>query len=135
MQSFGDTGLPFLSGAESPVVLDFMSSDYSNKDEKVISLRYDYDFKNVRLGETSLNGLRFMTRYAKGDDIDLLTYGDRRFEEESLEFELGYRVPEGPLKGLGLRTRFSHYRNDMPTNMTFHSANETRINVDYSFKF
>ena len=135
MQSFGDTGLPFLSGAESPVVLDFMSSDYSNKDEKVISLRYDYDFKNVRLGETSLNGLRFMTRYAKGDDIDLLTYGDRRFEEESLEFELGYRVPEGSLKGLGLRTRFSHYRNDMPTNMTFHSANETRINVDYSFKF
>ncbi|WP_421020987.1 OprD family outer membrane porin, partial [Klebsiella pneumoniae] len=79
----------------SPVVLDFMSSDYSNKNEKVVSLRYDYDFKNVRLGETSLNGLRFMTRYAKGDDIDLLTYGDRRFEEESLEFELGYRIPEG----------------------------------------
>ncbi|MDU5864223.1 MAG: outer membrane porin, OprD family, partial [Acinetobacter sp.] len=27
------------------------------------------------------------------------------------------------------------YRNDMPTNMTFHSANETRLNVDYTFKF
>lgn len=135
MQSFGDTGLPFLSGAESPVVLDFMSSDYSNKDEKVYSVRYDYDFKNVRLGETSLNGLRFMTRYAKGEDIDLLSFGDQRFEEESMEVELGYRVPEGRLKGLGLRTRFSHYRNDMPTNMTFHSTNETRINVDYSFKF
>ncbi|MFH4090655.1 outer membrane porin, OprD family, partial [Acinetobacter baumannii] len=24
---------------------------------------------------------------------------------------------------------------DMPTNMTFHSANETRLNVDYTFKF
>ncbi|HAV3852473.1 TPA: OprD family porin, partial [Acinetobacter baumannii] len=43
--------------------------------------------------------------------------------------------PEGKLKGLGMRARFSHYRNDMPTNMTFHSANETRLNVDYTFKF
>lgn len=135
MQSFGSTGLPFLSGAESPVVLDFMSSDYSNKDEKVYSVRYDYDFKNVQLGSASLNGLRFMTRYAKGEDIDLLKYEEQRFKEESLEFELGYRIPEGSLKGLGLRTRFSHYRNDMPTNMTFHSTNETRINIDYSFKF
>lgn len=48
MQSFGSTGLPFLSGTESPVVLDFMSSDYSNKDEKVYSIRYEYDFKMRR---------------------------------------------------------------------------------------
>ncbi|MCT9189377.1 outer membrane porin, OprD family, partial [Acinetobacter baumannii] len=26
-------------------------------------------------------------------------------------------------------------RNDMPSNMTFHSTNETRLNVDYTFKF
>ncbi|WP_139162043.1 OprD family outer membrane porin, partial [Acinetobacter baumannii] len=53
MQSFGSTGLPFLSGTESPVVLDFMSSDYSNKDEKVYSIRYEYDFKNARIGDVS----------------------------------------------------------------------------------
>ncbi|WP_445115814.1 OprD family outer membrane porin [Acinetobacter sp. WZC-1] len=135
MQSFGSTGLAILSGTESPVVLDFMSSDYSNKDEKVYSVRYEYDFKDTRLGDVSLNGLRFMTRYAKGEDIDLLYYADQRFKEESVEFDLGYRVPEGMFKGLGLRARFSHYRNDMPTDMTFHSTNETRLNVDYSFKF
>lgn len=135
MQAFGSTGLPFLSGTESPVVLDFMSSDYSNKDEKVYSLRYEYDFKDARIGDVSLNGLRFMTRYAKGENIDLLSYGDQRFKEDSLEFDLGYRIPEGKLKGLGLRARFSHYRNDMPTNMVFHSTNETRLNVDYTFKF
>lgn len=135
MQSFGATGLPFLSGTESPVVLDFMSSDYSNKDEKVYSVRYEYDFKNVNVGDISLNGLRFMTRYAKGEDINLLNYGDQRFKEESMEVELGYRIPEGKFKGLGLRGRFSHYRNDMPTIMTFHSTNETRLNVDYTFKF
>ena len=135
MQAFGSTGLPFLSGTESPVVLDFMSSDYSNKDEKVYSLRYEYDFKNVKLADISLNGLRFMTRYAKGQDIDLLSYGDKRFKEESMELDLAYKIPEGKLKGLGMRARFSHYRNDMPTNMVFHSANETRLNIDYSFKF
>ncbi|MFU0502831.1 OprD family outer membrane porin, partial [Acinetobacter baumannii] len=71
-----------------------------------------------RIGDVSLNGLRFMTRYAKGEDIDLLQYGDQRFKEDSLEFDLGYKIPEGKLKGLGMRARFSHYRNDMPTNMT-----------------
>jgi hypothetical protein len=80
-----------LSGTESPVVLDFMSSDYSNKDEKVYSIRYEYDFKNARIEDVSLNGLRFMTRYAKGEDIDLLQYGDQRFKEDSLEFDLGYK--------------------------------------------
>ena len=124
-----------MSGTESPVVLDFMSSDYSNKDEKVYSVRYEYEFKNVNVGDISLNGLRFMTRYAKGEDINLLNYGDQRFKEESMEVELGYRIPEGKFKGLGLRGRFSHYRNDMPTIMTFHSTNETRLNVDYTFKF
>lgn len=135
MQSFGSTGLPFLSGTESPVVLDFMSSDYSNKDEKVYSVRYEYDFKDAQLGDLPLNGLRFMTRYAKGEDIDLLQYGDQRFKEESIEFDLGYKIPEGKLQGLGMRARFSHYRNDMPTNMVFHSANEMRFNIDYSFRF
>ncbi len=77
----------------------------------------------------------FMTRYAKGKDIDLLQYGDQRFKEESMEFDLSYKIPEGKLNDLGMRARFSHYRNDMPTNMTFHAANETRLNIDYSFKF
>ncbi|MFW1882829.1 OprD family outer membrane porin, partial [Acinetobacter baumannii] len=65
----------------------------------------------------------------------LRQYGDQRFKEDSREFDLGSKIPEGKLKGLGIRARFSHYRNDMPTNMTFHSANETRLNVEYTFKF
>jgi hypothetical protein len=111
-----------------------MSSDYSNKDEKVYSIRYEYDFKNARIGDVSLNGLRFMTRYAKGEDIDLLQYGDQRFKEDSLEFDLGYNSRR-QVKRLRNAGPLSHYRNDMPTNITFHSANETRLNVDYTFKF
>ena len=134
MQSFGDTAIPFLSGQESPVMLDLMSSDYSNKDEKVYYARYDLAFKGKKIADVPLDGLRFMTRYAKGVDVDL-NIDNQDFEEESIEAELAYQVPEGKLKGLGLRARYSHYRNDFPTNMTFHAANELRLNVDYTFKF
>lgn len=134
MQSFGDTGLIFLSGGESPVVLDFMSSDFSNKKERVYSLRYDYDFKDIVLGDMSLNGLKVMTRFANGENIDLNTYGDNH-EEKSMELDISYRVPEGSFKGLGLRSRFAHYRNDFPSNMTFRSQNETRLYVEYAYKF
>lgn len=134
MQSFGDSAIPFLSGQESPVMLDLMSSDYSNKDEKVYYARYDLSFNGKTLAEVPLDGLRFMTRYAKGVDVDL-NIDNQDFEEESIEAEIGYQVPEGKLKGLGLRARYSHYRNDFPTNMTFHSANELRLNVDYTFRF
>ncbi len=130
MKSFGDTALPTLSGGESPVFLDSMSADFSNKDEQVFHVRYDYDFK-----DTALNGLKFMTRYSKGVDIDLPKASDKDYEEHALDFDVSYRIPEGKLKGLNLRTRYSRYRNNMPANMTFRSDNELRVNVDYTWTF
>ena len=131
MQSFGDTAMPTLAGAEPAVFLDSMSSDFSNKDEKVYHVRYDYDFK-----DTPLKGLKFMTRYSKGVDIDIPRYGRDDFEQSALDFDLSYRVPVGKLEGLNLRTRFSRYRNDIPPQgMAFKSDNETRVNIDYTWKF
>ncbi|WP_343594638.1 OprD family outer membrane porin [Acinetobacter sp.] len=134
MQSFGDTGLIFLSGTESPVVLDFMSSDFSNHGERVYAIRYDYDFKDVMLGDYSLNGFKAMVRYGKGEHVNLNQYG-KGFEEKSTELDLSYRIPEGKLKGLGVRTRFARYRNNFPSNMTFRSQDETRLYVEYARKF
>lgn len=134
MQSFGDTGLVFLSGTESPVVLDFMSSDFSNHDERVYSIRYDYDFKDIMLGDYSLNGFKAMTRYGKGENVNLNQYGSN-LEEESIELDLSYRILQGKLKGLGFRTRFAHYRNNFPSNMTFRSQDETRLYVEYARQF
>ncbi len=131
MQSFGDTALPTLAGAEPAVFLDSMSADFTNKDEKVYHIRYDYDFKH-----TILNGLKFVTRYSKGIDIDLPQFGRDDFEQDAWDVDLSYRVPTGKLEGLAVRTRFTHYRNDMPaTGMAFRSDNETRVNIDYTWKF
>lgn len=130
MKSFGDTALPVLSGGESPVFLDSISADFSNKDEQVYHLRYDYDFK-----DTALNGLKFMTRYSKGVDIDLPKLSDKDYEQNALDFDLSYKIPKGKFTGLNFRTRFSRYRNDMPANVTFRSDNELRVNIDYTWTF
>lgn len=134
MQSFGDSGLIFLSGGESPVVLDFMSSDFSNHEERVYAIRYDYDFKDVKWGDYSLNGLKAMTRYGKGENVNFNQFG-KDFEEKSIELDLSYRIPEGMFKGLGFRSRFAQYRNNFPSNMTFRSQDETRLYVEYARKF
>ena len=76
-----------------------------------------------------------MTRYSKGVDIDLPKASDKDYEEHALDFDVSYRIPEGKLKGLNLRTRYSRYRNNMPANMTFRSDNELRVNVDYTWTF
>ncbi len=131
MQSFGDTAMPTLAGSEPAVFLDSMSADFSNKDERVYSARYDYDFK-----DTPLNGLNFMTRYTKGVDIDLAKLGDENYKQRALDTELNYRFKEGALKGLNIRARHTRYRSDLPlTGQAFRPGDETRFNVDYTWKF
>ncbi len=131
MQSFGDTALPTLSGSEPAVFLDSMSADFSNINEKVYHARYDYDFK-----DTPLNGLKFMTRYSKGVDIEIRNLPGQEFEQEAIDFDLSYRIPTGKLEGLNLRARHSHYRNDIPpAGMAFRSDDETRFNIDYTWTF
>src|SRR5690606_6858572 len=95
MQSFGDTALPTLAGAEPAVFLDSMSADFTNKDVKVYHIRYDYDFK-----DTIVNGLKFMSRNSKVIDIDLPRFGRDDFEQDAWDVDLSYRVPTGKLEGL-----------------------------------
>lgn len=130
MQSFGETALPYLSGSEPMHFLDTLSTDLVNINERVYHLRYDYDFK-----ETVATGLKFMTRYSKGDNIELIGYGQQHFKESELDFELNYKVQQGIFKDLNLRARHSTYRNNMPSTMTFKPANELRLNIDYTWKF
>lgn len=131
MQSFGDTAMPTLAGSEPAVFLDSMSADFSNKDERVYSARFDYDFK-----DTPLSGLKFMTRYSKGIDIDLSKLVDEDYKQRALDTELSYHFNEGALKGLNLRLRHTRYRSDLPlVGQAFRPGDETRLNVDYTWKF
>ena len=73
--------------------------DFANKDEKSWQARYDYNFAGV-----GIPGLTFMTRYVKGDNIDLLTTSGEGKEWER-DMDIAYVFQSGPLKNLGVKWR------------------------------
>jgi hypothetical protein len=131
MQQSGDTAMVYLAGGEPVVLSDgTMSADFVNPDERTWALRYDYDFAAV-----GIPGLTGMLRYLHGSNIDLPRLGGSDMSESSKDLELSYVVQSGPVKGLGVRLRQNFYRNDLSSAATFRSDNETRVNVDYTWKF
>lgn len=131
MQSFGDTAMPVLSGTEAPGFYDSYSADFINPDEKALQFKYEYNFDN-----TILKGLLFTTRYTKGVDIKLPKISNDDFAEEAWDVDFNYRISLKKDQDLNLRTRYTHYRNDISSsNITFKPADETRFNLDYSWKF
>ncbi|MBD8682525.1 OprD family porin [Pseudomonas sp. CFBP 13719] len=130
MQQSGDTAMVYLAGGEPVVLSDgTMSADFVNPDERTWALRYDYDFAAV-----GLPGLTGMLRYLHGSHINLPRLGGSHLSESSKDVELSYVVQSGPVKGLSVRLRQNVYRNDLSAAATFRSDNETRINVDYTWK-
>ncbi len=125
----GDTAFPYLTGGETGLTIDTWTGEFLNAKERVYSARYEYDFKDY------VPGLRFMTRYTHGSNIYAPQLGGTDFEEDELDFDIGYTVQNGPLKNLGLRARYAIYDNDMPITANIKPANETRINIDYTWKF
>lgn len=128
----GDTAMPYLLGGEPFTFLDTWSTDFLNKDEKIYTLRYEYDFKDY------VPGLRMMARYTHGKDIDLtraLGAAGQDREETDIGAEVNYQLQSTPLKGLNVRLRYSDYDNDFGPTVTFKSAKETRVNLNYTWKF
>lgn len=125
----GSTAFPYLSGGETGLLIDTWPADFLNPKEKVYSLRYEYDFKNY------IPGLRFMTRYTWGNHIEAPRLGGYQLKEDELDFDLGYTIQQGPFKNLSLRARYAIYDNTMLANANIKPANETRINIDYTWKF
>lgn len=125
----GETAFPYLSGGETGLLIDTWTGEFLNPKEHAYSARYEYDFKNY------IPGLRFMTRYTRGNNIYAPQLGGTDFTEDELDFDIGYILQNGPLKNLGLRARYAIYDNDMPLTANIKPANETRINVDYTWTF
>lgn len=131
MQQSGNTAMVYLAGGEPVVLSDgTMSADFINPGESTWALRYDYDF--ATLGFPGLTG---MLRYLHGSHIDLPRLGGSDLSESSKDMELAYAVQSGPVKNLVLRLRQNFYRNNLSSAATFRSDNETRINIDYTWKF
>lgn len=126
----GDTGFPYLSGGEANTYIDAWATDFLNPNEKAWSVRYDYDFKN------QVPGLKLMTRYTKGTDIELINLKPgEELEERKFGIEVSYQFQNTPLKGLFVRLRHEDYKNDFGPKATFKSAKEQRVNIDYTWKF
>lgn len=128
----GDTAMPYLSGGETATYMDSWSTDFLNKNEKAYTVRYDYNFKDY------IPGLKFMTRFNRGHDINLdhiAGLENKKLNEQELGFDLIYQVQTGFLKGLNLRGRYANYDNNFGPKPTFKSADETRVNIDYTWKF
>lgn len=130
MRQTGDTAMVYLAGGEPNVLSDgTMSADFVNPKEQTWALRYDYDFAGL-----GIPGLRAMARYLHGSHINLPALGGDDLSESSKDFELSYAVQSGPVKGLALRLRQNFYRSDLSSAATFRSDNETRVNIDYTWK-
>lgn len=125
----GRSAFPYLSGGETGLLIDTWPGEFLNPKEKVYSLRYEYDFKNY------VPGLRFMTRYTDGSNIYAPKLGGTKLKEDELDFDLGYTVQNGPLKNLALRARYAMYDNNLSPASNLKPVNETRINIDYTWKF
>lgn len=117
----GDTGFAYLSGTD-PYLTNFVQiGDFANKDERSWQLRYDFNFAGL-----GLPGLTFMTRYLRGDNIDLLN-GQGNGKEWERDTDIGYVIQTGPLKNLGFKVRNGSFRSSFGNDI-----DETRVFATYT---
>ncbi|WP_163831979.1 OprD family outer membrane porin [Spartinivicinus ruber] len=108
--------------------------DFNFEDERSWQVRFDYDFSGV-----GIPGLNFMTRYIKGDNIDLdsslsnsalgISGESSRGEEWERDIEARYTLQNGSLKGMQFRLRLASLR----TNYDDRDRDEIRLIVNHSF--
>lgn len=131
MKLTGDTAMPYIAGSEPLVHTEgALSAEFLNPDERVWQVKYDYDFAGM-----GAPGLKGMIRYIKGTNISLPHLGGENLHEKTRDVELAYTVQGGLFKDVALRLRHARYRNNFAPTAAFRSGDETRINIDYTFRF
>lgn len=126
----GDTNFPTFDGfAPQPFLHTWSTLGFIKPEELTYHALYSYDFKNV-----GLPGLRTTLRYLYGTNIERNGLPDNK--ETEANFIVGYTVPEGSFKGLGIEWRYI----DTTTKYGAGTTNgndfvENRIITTYSYKF
>ena len=111
----GDTGFAYINGADAYLVNFVQIGDFANKDERSWQARYDFNFASI-----GMPGLTFMTRYLRGDNVDLGA-GRPEGREWERDMDIGYVVQSGPLKNVGVKwrnatVRSTNFGNDLDEN-------------------
>jgi len=117
-QLSGDAGLPYINGATVYSFSNVGIGKFIEENERTWLVSYGYDFRTV-----GYPGLTFMTRYISGSDGKSGPAGVNEWERD---VELAYVVPQGRLKGLGVKLRNYVYRSD-----TARGRDSNRLYVTY----
>ena len=129
--SNGSSDFPWLNqgdGSSAYITTDMQIAKFARAGERTWQARYSYDFAKV-----GVPGLTAGVVYLRGDNIDTVGSNGRENGSDSSEWErdltIGYVVPEGPLKNLGLMWKNASWRNDVPGQR---DQDENRLIVSYS---
>ena len=114
----GDDGFTYVDGA-TPYLTNFLQiNDFAGPDQRSWQLRYDFDFASV-----GVPGLTFMTRYVRGDQVDLAAGEGREWERNT---DIAYAFGDGPLKNLKVTWRNATYRSSFVRDL-----DENRLILSY----
>lgn len=120
----GDSNFPFLNQGDgaTPYLITFsQNQNFTRAGERTWLVRYAYDFSQV-----GVPGLTAGVVYLKGDHIEAAGSNPSEWERD---FTLGYTVPTGTLKGLGIQWRNAVWRNDVANTR---DQDENRLMLSYS---
>lgn len=118
----GTSDFPFLNqgdGASAYLITDSQIGKFQRAGERTWLAQYAYDFAAI-----GVPGLTTSVIYLKGDNV-ATSAGDKG--EWERDFNLGYVVPEGTFKGLGLAWKNASLRSDVARNQ-----DENRLIVSYT---
>ena len=114
----GDDAFTYVNGA-TPYLTNFLQiNDFAGPDQRSWQLRYDFDFARV-----GVQGLTFMTRYVRGDQVDLAVGEGREWERNT---DIAYAFGDGPLKNLKVTWRNAPYRSSFVRDL-----DENRLILSY----
>lgn len=123
----GTSDFPFLNqgdGSSSYLITDVQIGKFQRAGERTWLAGYAYDFATI-----GVPGLTTSVMYLKGDNIAAAGYDRREWERD---FSLGYVIPTGTLKGLGLTWRNASLRSDAASQR---NQDENRLIASYTYSF
>lgn len=129
--SNGSSDFPWLNqgdGSSNYTITDMQIQKFGRAGEKTWQARYSYDFAKV-----GVPGLTAGMVYLRGYDIDTNRTANAPAGTNSSEWErdltIGYVVPEGPLKNVGVMWKNASWRTNIPG---VRDQDENRLIVSYS---
>ncbi|VVM68908.1 Porin-like protein NicP [Pseudomonas fluorescens] len=128
--SNGSSDFPWLNqgdGSSNYTITDMQIQKFGRAGERTWQARYSYDFAKV-----GVPGLTAGLVYLRGDDIDTRANsapaGNNASEWER-DLTVGYVVPQGPLKNVGVMWKNATWRTNIPG---VRSQDENRLILSYS---